>query len=201
MRSRPEATVRDAFPICAVVDGPESGFCPVRDFVMLISGFGQQLAEQFILLTALLVRGFFIASAADHRGQCAVFVDGQLIRGDVFGIQGNGLAYALFPAREFELRQTENQVDADVAETGFAQQAEGPVRACGIVAAIHPAQYSIVEGLDADTDARHSSVAQPLQVLPSIAIDVIGIDLECKFFIIRPSQSPHYTFQLLGRQY
>ena len=177
-----EADIGEAAPVGAVVDGFAAGEGEVGDFVVDIAGGGEGLAEQRVLPGRRGVGRLAVAAGADQAVERAVRIDGQLVGGNVLGTERDGLPQGLRPNCIGELREAENQVEADVVEAGFAQRGKGAAGARGIMPPVHPPQDSVVPGLHPHADAVDAQRPQAAGVPDAPGHDVIGVNFHREFF-------------------
>ena len=195
-----EADVGDAAPVGAVVDRFAARARPVGDLVVHISGFRKHPAESIILRPALLVQGLDIAAVGHHTLQRAVLFNGQLIRGDMLRLQCQSRKHGVGPGIIRQLGQSENEVYADVVEAAGPQEAERLTGPCGVVPAVHPFQYPVVERLHPHTDAVHPESPQTGHILRTAGDDVVRIDLYGELFVIGRPEGADNILQYLQRQ-
>ena len=180
---RTQANIRLALPVSAVVDGLVSGLGEIGNLVVVVAGGAELPAQQVVLGAADLVRGFLVFAVFQPHGQHAVSLHRELVAGDVLRIQGQGLVDGLFPDGVREIAQAEDEVDADVVESRFPEQAEGFPGACGVVPAVHPLQEVVVEGLHAHADAVHAQLPEAFQVGEALLDDVVRVDFHGEFLV------------------
>ena len=101
----------------------------------------------------------------------------------MFRSQPYSLSHSGLPNLIRQSGNTENQIYAQVPETGTADQVHSLHSPGCIVSAVHPFQQTVVKRLDTHAEPVHANVTQPFQVLWPACADVIGIDLHCKLFI------------------
>ena len=101
----------------------------------------------------------------------------------MFRSQAQCLLHRSSPYPVVQSGNPENQIYAQVQESGPADQVNSLNRPGCIVPAVHPLQQSVVKRLDTHAEPVHANLTQSFQVLGPACADVIGIDLHCKLFI------------------
>ena len=189
MRPGTEADVGVAGPVGAVVDGLEAGQGPVGNLVVAVAGSVQAVAEEAVLCGALLLRGLFVAPLAHHLSERAALLDAELVGADVLGMPGHDLAERFGQGGFRELRESENQVHADVFHAGVPQDAESLAGVRGVVAPVHPTENPVVERLHAHAHAVDSQLQQPADVRRPLLNDILRIHLDRK---LRKGYAPRH---------
>ena len=155
----------------------------------------ETLAEEPVLAPAKGFVGFGILAFPHHFCEGAARLDAELIGGNVLRTQGQDLIQGGGPLCFGELREAEDQVEAEIPHTRFPQDADGFRGPGAVVAAAHPAQDSVVHGLHAHADACDAQVQQGPDIIPALGHDVFGVDLYGEFLIGAGIQMAHDAFQ------
>ena len=171
---------------------------PVRDLIMLITGVAQDLADQIVLTAAPLVGQFPIASVTDHSFQRAPLFDRQLIRRHMLRAPSGNLPHRGLQYGISQTRDTENDIHADVVESGLAKLPERRTRAIRGVAAVHPAEHAVVERLNPHAHPVHPQRTQAGRVFRG---NVVGIHLHSPFPVAPPSAGVGDARQIRQRQH
>ena len=100
-----------------------------------------------------------------------------------------------------ELRQAEDEVEAEVAHARFPQDADGLCRPGAVVPPAHPAQDPVVHRLHAHADAVHAQLQQGADVCAAPGYDVFRIDFYGEFLVGTGIQSAHDALQLRDVQH
>ena len=176
-----EPDVGVAGPVGAVVYGFMARQGPVGDLVVDVSGLAQPPADPRVLRGALLLRRLGVASGADPGAEGAALLDAELVGADVLGPHVQDPVQGRIERRYRELRQAEDQVQAEVGDAGTAQDADRLPGAGRVVSAVHPAEDPVVERLHAHADAVHAQVQQVPHVVRAFLHDVLGVHLDGEF--------------------
>ena len=142
---------------------------------MVIARGAELLTEHVILSAAEGVVGLGVAAFGDHLRQGALAFDGELVAGDVLRPEGDGLVDGVCPDGVIQVRDAEDEVQADVLGPGFPREAEGFLRPRGVVPAVHPLQHPVVEGLDADAQPVHAQGEEAFHIALSLLDDVLRV--------------------------
>ena len=103
--------------------------------------------------------------------QPGVLFNGQLIAGQMFGLQASGLFKVLVPCVDTLTGQAIHQIQIDIVEACMACSPEGVFGIASIMDAFQPLQFTIIEALNANgqggshrlSDSRSSAMCRPLR--------------------------------------
>ena len=81
----------------------------------------------------------------------------------------------VFPDLIRQLGQAEDQIYADVPYSALAKDSEGFKGTRRVMAAVHPAEDSVVEGLDAHADPVHAKGKESMDIFMPFFHDVLRV--------------------------
>ncbi len=91
--------------------------------------------------------------------------------------KAQGFLYRAYPCFIRQLGKAEDQVDADVPDSTFAENPEGIDGSPRIMAAIHPKEDSIIERLDTHADPVHAKRNESADIFVPLFNYVLGVHL------------------------
>ena len=152
-----EAEVVVADPVALVVPGAFSREGVVGGFVMFVTGGGEDLlpeSEHFGVEVGVVLK----VAGLEFFEKSGVFLVGEIVGGEVVGLESEGLSEGVFPVEERLTRDRENEVDIDLEVGGFAQEVNGGDGLHRGVFAAEGFEVLAEEGLDAERDAGDAEV-------------------------------------------
>lgn len=143
MGRRTDAQVADAFPIAAVVARLEAGAGEARYFVVPVSCAGQHGVQQRVVRFAQALAGRVERAALEAFPECRAGLDGEVVGRQVRHVKRQKVVQRPPPLLDGQLRQTVDQVERQIGETGRLRVAHRSERLPRVVPAVHPSQVAI----------------------------------------------------------
>lgn len=152
-----EAEVVVSSPVSLVVAGAFSGEGVVGGFVMLVARGGEHFfgEEEHLGVKVGVVDE---VSGLEFFEEVGVFFVGEIVGGDVIGLEEEGLGEGVFPVDEGLAGDGEDEVEIDFEIGGFAEEVDGLNGLHGGVLAAEGFELRAHEGLDTEGDASDAEV-------------------------------------------
>jgi len=152
-----EAEVVVANPVSFVVAGAFIGEGVVGGFVVQVAGGGEHLVgegEHFGVEVGVVDE----VAGLEFFEEVGVFFVGEVVGGEVVGLEGEGLGEGVFPVNEGLAGDGEDEVEIDLEGAGFAEKVDGLDGLHGGVFAAEDFELRAEKGLDAEGDAGDAEV-------------------------------------------
>ena len=152
-----EAEVVVADPVAFVMAGAFCGEGVVGRFVVLVARGGEDFfPEREHLRVEIGV--VLVVAGLEFLEESGVFLVGEIVGGEVVGLEGEGLGQGIFPIEEGLAGDREDKVDIDFEVGGFAKEVDGGDGLHGSVFAAEGFEVFFEEGLDSQGDAGDAEV-------------------------------------------
>ena len=106
------------------MDSLSPGNREIGYLIMTVACGGEPFAQQGILPGTLILRSFLEPAGSDHTLQGTVFLHRKLVGGNMLWRQGQSPVNRVRPDLVGQLRQTEYEIKAYIADTAASQDAE-----------------------------------------------------------------------------
>ena len=192
MRACPQSNIRLKLPVFLIMARFVARNREVGELVLSVALTGQKFASGLISLghEFFLWHGVCVVAApvAHHfPAQAAVLIYLEEIDGDVLRLERGGGAKGAQPGGLRLVRQSGDQIEAQVRKPGLPRAPECLLSLGGRVQAADGAQLTVVEGLGAEAQAIDAQRACPCKVLN---VRRAGRKLHSKFVRVEQSEPP-----------
>ena len=158
-----EAEVIRALPVALVVLRVVAGLGVVRGLVVIEAGGGEDVFGEVVVIGVVI---FVLCVGAVFQGiekRCVLLV-GEVVGGDVVGLQRNGVAQGAFPIRQRLAGDGEHEIDVHGRDARRAEDGDGFRGLFRRVLAAQRFQNMRGKRLNAERDAGHAERAEKLRL-------------------------------------
>ena len=192
-----ETEVRMVFPIGAVVSGALPRFGEVADFVMIPAGCLGAVREHFKLPRLVLFFRCFVAACMHQFLVRRTLFQRQGIGAQMVNTRIEDIIQVVQPRSIAAERTAVNQVGIHRRETGLQQGIQRIEGFFGVMAAVHPTQFFVVQALQSQADAVHAGFKPGSS---GSRIHIVRIGFQRKFRICFQGKDSAEFIQKVGQQ-